>query len=136
MFDMFHHDNNDLEFKFLHVLTRIESSEKWTECRLAHAKTKDGVYNPDAPALTAAEGYLGGNKKAKAARDSMLAAEKLQSSIEQCIADARSPATKGEEKSEARWSTLMTKQDVKLNFLSKETLCRLELPKKTPCERN
>ena len=47
MFDMYRRDNNDGEFKFLHVFTRIESCEKWKEVRLALAKTKDDVYNPD-----------------------------------------------------------------------------------------
>ncbi|KAI5014703.1 hypothetical protein ZWY2020_056093 [Hordeum vulgare] len=42
----FRRDNgNNADFKFLHVLTRIESCEKWAEVRLALAKAKDGVYN-------------------------------------------------------------------------------------------
>ena len=117
MFDMFRQDNNDLEFKFLHVFTRIESCEKWTECRLALTKTKDDVYNPDAPVSAAAEGRPDGNKKAQAARDSAPAAERLQSAIEMCIADAKSHAAMREEQSEARWSALMKKQDAKLDLL-------------------
>ena len=82
MFDMFRQDNIDQEFKFLHVFTKIESCEKWTECRLALAKAKEGIYNPNAPASATAKGRPDGNKRAKAARDSAPAAERLQSSIE------------------------------------------------------
>ncbi|KAE8798114.1 methionyl-trna synthetase [Hordeum vulgare] len=38
-------------------------------------------------------------------------------SIEQCIADAKSHSAMREEKSGARWSALMTKQDAKLDLL-------------------
>ncbi|KAE8789914.1 putative methionyl-tRNA synthetase [Hordeum vulgare] len=107
----------DADFKFLHVFTRIESCEKWVEVRLALAKAKDGMYNMDAPVSGAAEGYPHGNKKAKKARDSTLAFERLQAMIEQCIADAKSHSGIRNEKSEARWSTLMTKQDAKLDLL-------------------
>ncbi|KAE8773762.1 putative methionyl-tRNA synthetase [Hordeum vulgare] len=69
--------SSDAEFKFLHVFTKIESSEKWTEVRLALAKTKDDVYNPNAHVSGEAEGWPDGNKKAKAARDSAPAAEQL-----------------------------------------------------------
>ncbi|KAE8778311.1 putative methionyl-tRNA synthetase [Hordeum vulgare] len=49
MFGMYRQDNNDQEFKFLHVFSRIESCEKWREVRLALAKSKE-TYNPDASA--------------------------------------------------------------------------------------
>ncbi|KAE8804296.1 putative methionyl-tRNA synthetase [Hordeum vulgare] len=39
----------DADFKFLHVFTKIESCEKWAVVRLALAKAKDDVYNPDTP---------------------------------------------------------------------------------------
>ncbi|KAE8768948.1 putative methionyl-tRNA synthetase [Hordeum vulgare] len=71
------HDNNDQEFKFRHVFTRIESCEKWKKCQLALAKAKDGVYNPDTPASTAGEGCRDGNKRAKASRNAAPAAERL-----------------------------------------------------------
>nr|XP_020181785.1 MARCKS-related protein 1-A-like [Aegilops tauschii subsp. strangulata] len=116
MFNMFRQDNSDQEFKFLHVFSRIESCEKWRECLIAMAKAKE-TYKPDTPAPTAAEGHLDGNKRAKAARDTSPAAERLQSSIEQCITDAKNNTAKREEKSDARWPALMTKQDVKLDFL-------------------
>ncbi|KAE8803244.1 putative methionyl-tRNA synthetase [Hordeum vulgare] len=87
------------------------------ECRLALAKAKDDVYNPDAPALVAAEGHPYVNKRAKAARGTIPAVERLQSSIELCIADAKSNAAKREEKSKARWLVLMNKKGAKLDLL-------------------
>ena len=72
------------------MFTRIESCEKWTKVRLALAKAKD-AYNPDALAPAATEGCFDGNKRAKAATDVAPAAKRLQSSIEQCIADAVTP---------------------------------------------
>ncbi|KAE8788244.1 putative methionyl-tRNA synthetase [Hordeum vulgare] len=82
MFDMFRWDNNGQDFKFLHVFTKIESFEKWTECRFTLAEDKDGVYNSDAPALAAEEGCPNGNKRAKTARDAAPSAKRLESSIE------------------------------------------------------
>ncbi|CAM0944959.1 unnamed protein product [Alopecurus aequalis] len=58
-----------------------------------------------------------GNKKAKAARDMAPVAERLQSSIDQCIAHARSHAVVREEKFEARWTAMMKNQDAKLDLL-------------------
>ncbi|KAE8779434.1 methionyl-trna synthetase [Hordeum vulgare] len=123
-------DNNDVEFKFLHGLTRIESCEKWTGCRLALAKTKDGVYNPNTPVSTTIEGRPDGNKRAKAARDSAAAAEWLHSSIEveQCITDSRSHSAKREEKFEARWegpsqtNVVAKKRNTDLAFLTERDL--------------
>ena len=51
------------------------------------------------------------------ARDSTPTAERVQSSIDQCITDDKSHAVIREEKSEARWSALMKKQDAKLDLL-------------------
>ncbi|KAE8821629.1 putative methionyl-tRNA synthetase [Hordeum vulgare] len=48
MFAMYRADNEDQEFKFLQVFTRIESCQKWREIRLALDKAKE-TYNPDAP---------------------------------------------------------------------------------------
>ena len=92
MFDMYRRDNNDAEFKFLHVFTWIESCEKWKEVRLALAETKDGVYNPDTPTEPASAGPPEGNKKAKAAKAGAPAAERMQAAIEQCIAAAKDQA--------------------------------------------
>ncbi|KAE8805821.1 putative methionyl-tRNA synthetase [Hordeum vulgare] len=117
MFEMFRRGSNtDADFKFLHVFTRIESCVKWGEVQLALAKAKDGVYNPDAPVSKAAEGRPHGNKKAVKVRDSVPAFKRLHASIEQCITNAESHSAMREEKSEARWPTLMTKQDAKLDF--------------------
>ncbi|CAM0875516.1 unnamed protein product [Alopecurus aequalis] len=98
MFDMYHRDNNDAEFKFLHVFTRIESCEKWKDVRLALAKTKDGVYNPDTPTNSALPDRLEGNKKAKAAKAGAPAAERVQAAIDQ-------------------WAALMKKSDIKIELL-------------------
>ncbi|KAE8802539.1 putative methionyl-tRNA synthetase [Hordeum vulgare] len=74
MFTMYRTDNEDQEFKFLHVFSRIESCEKWREVRLALDKAKE-TYNPDTPTPTAAKGRPDGTKKARATRDAVPAAE-------------------------------------------------------------
>ncbi|KAE8769992.1 putative methionyl-tRNA synthetase [Hordeum vulgare] len=74
--------------------------------RLALDKAKE-TYNLDVPAPIAAEGRPDGTKKVRAARDAAPAAERQQASIEQCIAEVKSSATRREEKSDARWSALM-----------------------------
>ncbi|CAM0881035.1 unnamed protein product [Alopecurus aequalis] len=124
MFDMYRRDNNYAEFKFLHVFTRIESCEKWKEVHLALAKTKDGVYNPDAPTDPASASRPEGNKKAKAAKAKAPAAERVQAAIEQCIADAKDQAiakqqmnAEREEMINARWAALMKKSDIKIELL-------------------
>jgi hypothetical protein len=117
MFRMYR-DDTGTEFKFIHVFTLIETCDKWAECRTMLAKTKNGVYDPDAPAPAASEGRPAeGNKKAKAAKAAAPAAERLQSAIEKCIADAASNAAIREETSRARWAELLGKQDAKLDLL-------------------
>ncbi|XP_044962126.1 uncharacterized protein LOC123413249 [Hordeum vulgare subsp. vulgare] len=64
MFAMYRADNEDQEFRFLHVFSRIHSCEKWREVRLALDKAKE-TYNPDAHAPAAAEGRPDGTKKAR-----------------------------------------------------------------------
>jgi len=82
------------------------------------AKTKNGVYDPDAPAPAASEGRPAeGNKKAKAAKAAAPAAERLQSAIEKCIADAATNSAIREEASRARWAELLGKQEAKLDLL-------------------
>ncbi|KAE8805030.1 putative methionyl-tRNA synthetase [Hordeum vulgare] len=80
-------------------------------------RVQGGVYNLDMLATAAAEGRPDGTKRVMMARDTIPSAEWLQLSIEQCIADAKSKAAKREEKSEARWSVMMMKQDAKLDLL-------------------
>ncbi|KAE8812290.1 putative methionyl-tRNA synthetase [Hordeum vulgare] len=70
------------------------------------------------PPLWAVGGRPDGNKRAKGARDVAPDAKRLQSLIEQCITDAKSSPAKRKEKYEARWSALMTKQDLKLDLLT------------------
>ena len=68
MFKMYR-DDTCTEFKFIHVFTLIEKCDKWAECRTMLAKTKNGVYDPDAPSPAASEGRPAeGNKKVKAAK--------------------------------------------------------------------
>ncbi|KAE8792133.1 putative methionyl-tRNA synthetase [Hordeum vulgare] len=98
------------------MFSRTESCEKWRDVRLALTKPK-GTYNPNAPVPAASKGRLDGNKRAKGTRDAAPAVERLQSSVEQWIANTKNNAAKREEKSNARWSALMTKQDVKLDLL-------------------
>ncbi|CAM0945961.1 unnamed protein product [Alopecurus aequalis] len=106
------------------VPARLESCEKWKEVRLALAKTKDGVYNPDTPTEPTSAGRPEGNKKAKAAKAGAPTAERVQAAIEQCIADAKDQAlanqqmnAEREEKANARWAALMKKSDVKIELL-------------------
>ncbi|KAE8780612.1 putative methionyl-tRNA synthetase [Hordeum vulgare] len=116
MFAMYCAANEDQEFKFLHMFFMIESCEKWREVRLALDKAKE-TYNPDMPATAMVEGRPDGTIKAREMRDAAPIAERLQASIGQCMAYAKSSAARREEKSYARWSVLMTKQDVKLDLL-------------------
>jgi hypothetical protein len=65
-----------------------------------------------------------GNKKAKQAREDMPAMEKLQSSIDKCIAGVATNNAAREEKEatrevkfDARWAMMFEKQDVKINLL-------------------
>ncbi|KAE8791357.1 putative 4-coumarate--CoA ligase 5 [Hordeum vulgare] len=100
------------------VMARPESGNNAErQVRFALAKAKDGVYNPDTPVSWAAEERPDGNKNEKKARDSAAASERRHASIEQCIADTKSHSAMREEKSEARWSVLTTKQAAKLDLL-------------------
>src|SRR3954471_7751950 len=117
MFRMYR-DDTGTDFKFIHVFTLIEKCDKWAKCRTMLAKTENGVYDPDVPAPAASEGRPAeGNKKAKAAKVAAPAAERLQSAIEKCIADAASNVAIREETSRARWAELLGKQDAKLDLL-------------------
>ncbi|KAE8817711.1 putative methionyl-tRNA synthetase [Hordeum vulgare] len=62
MFAMYHTDNEDQEFRFLHVFSRIDLCEKWREVWLALDKDKE-TYNLDALTPAAAKGSPDGTKK-------------------------------------------------------------------------
>ena len=94
--------------------------EKWKEVRLN--LTMNGVYNPDAPALGSTEGRPHGNKKTKVARNAAPAAGKLHSSMERCLADAKSHDVLREDKSAERWNMLLQKHDVKLDLLDRKSV--------------
>ncbi|KAE8775715.1 putative methionyl-tRNA synthetase [Hordeum vulgare] len=121
MFAMYRADNEDQEFRFLHMFSRIDWCEKWREVRLALDKAKE-TYSPDAPTPAVAEGRRDGTKKDRTVRDGGPAAQRLQASIKQCIADVKSSPPRREEKSDVRWSTLMInvatkKRNIDLEFL-------------------
>ncbi|KAE8797375.1 putative methionyl-tRNA synthetase [Hordeum vulgare] len=123
MFGMYRQDNSDQEFKFLHVFSKIESCEKWRKVRLALTKAKE-TYNLDTPTPTVAEGRPDGTRKARAASDVAPAVVLLQSSIKQCIADAKNSTAKRVDKSNARWLVLMMKQDIRLDLLRNNVIAK------------
>jgi hypothetical protein len=125
MFKMYRADNEDIEFKFIHVFRRIEKCDKWAMVRASLGKGKDGAFNPTAPLLAAGQGRPKmGNKKAKQAREDVPAMERLQSSIEKCIAVVVTNYMTREEKEAARevkfvarWDKMFEKQEVKIDLL-------------------
>ena len=122
MFAAYRNDNDGLEFKFIHVFSRIEMCDKWTDVRTDLGK--NGTYDPNAPPPAASEGRPIGNKKAKAERAKEPMVERLHTAVEKCIADAAATAAKKdelhakrEEAAAARWTMIMEKQNVKLTLL-------------------
>ncbi|CAM0870852.1 unnamed protein product [Alopecurus aequalis] len=116
-------NDENADFKFLHVFVVIEGCEKWAEVRRSIRKGKE--YVPDEVAPSASEGRpLMGHKKAKAARDGAPAAAKLQASIETCFADAQTQAAKREEIAKQRWAALMANSEVKLDLLRTGTVAK------------
>jgi hypothetical protein len=106
MFKMYREDNKDVEFKFIHVFKRIEKCDKWTMVRASLGKGKDFTFDPTAPLSAAGQGRPDmGNKKAKQAREDAPAMERLQSSIEKCIAGVVMNSAAREEKEAARRSS-------------------------------
>ena len=64
MFAMYRGDNQDADFKHLHVYKRIDKCEKWAEIRRAIDKAKE-TYKPDATTPGASDGQPDGHKLAK-----------------------------------------------------------------------
>ena len=116
MFGLYRQSNNDAEFKYLHVYKRIDKCEKWAEVRRTLDKAKK-TYKPDATTPGASEGRPDGHKLAKKGKNADAATARVQESIEHCLADAQARAVLREEKTEARWSALMSSSAVKLDLL-------------------
>src|SRR3954469_13810173 len=116
MFAMYRGDNQDADFKHLHVYKRIDKCEKWAEVRSALDKAKE-TYKPDTPTPGASEGRPDGHKLAKKGKNADAATALVQESIEHCLADAQARAVLREEKTEARWSSLMKNNAIKLDLL-------------------
>ena len=116
MFAMYRGDNQDADFKHLHVYKRIDKCEKWAEVRRALDKAKE-TYKPDATTPGASEGRPDGHKLAKKGKNTDTATARVQESIEHCLADAQARAVLREEKTEARWSSLMKNSAIKLDLL-------------------
>ncbi|XBH66423.1 hypothetical protein VPH35_094931 [Triticum aestivum] len=116
MFALYRQSNSDAEFKYLHVYKRIDKCEKWTEVQCTLDKAKE-TYKPDAPTPGASEGRPDDNKGAKKGKHTDAATARVQESIEHCLADAQARAVLREEKTDARWSALMSSSAVKLDLL-------------------
>jgi len=116
MFTMYRRDNLDADFKFLHVYKRIDKCEKWAKVRRTLDKAKE-TYKPDATTPGASEGRPDGHKLAKKGKNADAATTRVQESIEHCLADAQARAVLREEKTEARWSSLMKNSAIKLDLL-------------------
>ncbi|XBJ27571.1 hypothetical protein VPH35_004814 [Triticum aestivum] len=116
MFTMYRRDNQDADFKHLHVYKRIDKCEKWAEVRRTIDKAKE-TYKPDATTPDASEGRPDDHKLAKKGKNTDAATARVQESIEHCLADAQARAVLREEKTEARWSSLMKNSAIKLDLL-------------------
>ena len=116
MFALYRQSNSDAEFKYLHVYKHIDKCEKWAEVRRTLDKAKE-TYKPDASTPSASEGRPDGNKGAKKGKHADVATARVQESIEHSLADAQARAVLREEKTEARWSALMSSSAVKLDLL-------------------
>jgi hypothetical protein len=46
MFQAYRNDNDDVEFKFIHVFKRIETCDKWAEVGVSLGKGKDAAFDP------------------------------------------------------------------------------------------
>nr|XP_020184953.1 uncharacterized protein LOC109770635 [Aegilops tauschii subsp. strangulata] len=83
----------------------------------AHPQQAKETYKPDAPTPGASEGRPDGNKGAKKGKHADAATARVQESIEHCLADAQARAVLREEKTDMRWSALMSSSAAKLDLL-------------------
>ena len=113
MFALYRQSNSDAEFKYLRVYKRIDKCEKWAEVRRTLDKAKE-TYKPDTPTPGASEGRPDGNKVAKKGKYADAATARVQESIKHYLADAQAWAVLREEKTEARWSALMSSSVIRL----------------------
>lgn len=116
MFALYRQSNSDAKFKYLHVYKRIDKCEKWAEVRCTLDKAKE-TYKPDLRTPGATEGRPDGNKGAKKWKHADADTARVHESIEHCLADAQARAVLREEKTDARWSALMSSSAVKLDLL-------------------
>jgi hypothetical protein len=56
MFSAYRQDNHDVEFKFIHVFTRIKTCDKCAEVRASLGKGKDAAFDPTEALLAAEKG--------------------------------------------------------------------------------
>jgi hypothetical protein len=114
MFQAYRGDHKGANFKFLHVFLRIETCEKWKKTRLTLAKTKDDVYKPDSrcPGVRGQARAIQGWRKVMGPPG-----ERLQASIDACIADARAHGEQRQVKADERWKLHFQKNDVKIELL-------------------
>ncbi|KAK1606877.1 hypothetical protein QYE76_030550 [Lolium multiflorum] len=111
-------DDTGLQFKFLNVYARLEHCEKWREVRTTLSKSKTEQYNPDAPAACASEGRPElGQKKLKELKRTDSPADKMQASIDKCLADLRSHADGRHDKFDGRWREMLANQGVRIALL-------------------
>uniref|UniRef100_A0ACD5TNZ6 Uncharacterized protein n=1 Tax=Avena sativa TaxID=4498 RepID=A0ACD5TNZ6_AVESA len=131
MISAYHEDNDDNEFKFIHVFTRIKGCDKCAKTRTSLAKANSSNYDPGAAPSAVSEGRPVGHRKAKAMRDAAPATKKLHSSILACMADAPThtdmraeQATRLEEISATRWASVIERQDIKLGLIKANVVAK------------
>nr|XP_051190020.1 uncharacterized protein LOC127303315 [Lolium perenne] len=111
-------DDTGLQFKFLNVYARLEHCEKWRENRTTLSKSKTEQYNPDAPAACASEGRPElGQKKLKELKRTDSPADKMQASIDKCLADLMSHADGRNDKFDGRWREMLANQGARIALL-------------------
>ena len=101
---MYKQKNDNTEFRYMHVFTKIEDHEKWKKTRL-NLREAGQPYDLDATA-DASAGHPIGNKKAKTERAVAAAADKFDENIVKLLAACSSNAKERAEASAARWSTM------------------------------